>query len=112
MTIWHWHLTRGGHADDGPGTPVGRGPAGVAAGPDAAGARAGRRLGVIGLALVLIAAMDSIRNLPTARSRSPAGRRDSRWWSERGWPVPSSPSSLGSSPRLTCPRRERSLTSR
>jgi len=51
MTTRQWHLTRGRHADDGPGTP--------------ASGSAGRRLGVIGLALVLIAAMDSIRNLPT-----------------------------------------------
>jgi glutamate:GABA antiporter len=53
MTIRPWHLTGGRHSDGGP----------APAGP--AGARGGRRLGVIGLALVLIAAMDSIRNLPT-----------------------------------------------
>jgi len=69
MTIRQWHLTRGRHVDGGPGTPAGQGPAGSTAGsavgPTAAGGSAGRRLGVIGLALVLIAAMDSIRNLPT-----------------------------------------------
>ena len=42
MTIRQWHLPRG-----------------------QAGGFSGRRLGVVGLALVLIAAMDSIRNLPT-----------------------------------------------
>jgi glutamate:GABA antiporter len=60
MTIRQWHLTRGHHADGSTGTT----PAGPAAGAPAGGFST-RRLGVIGLALVLIAAMDSIRNLPT-----------------------------------------------
>jgi len=64
MTIRQWHLTGGRHADGGPGRPAGR-PANPAVGATAAGGSAGRRLGVIGLALVLIAAMDSIRGLPT-----------------------------------------------
>jgi glutamate:GABA antiporter len=68
MTIRQWHLTRGHHADGGPGTLAGERPATTPAGPAAethAGGFSTRRLGVIGLALVLIAAMDSIRNLPT-----------------------------------------------
>jgi amino acid transporter len=74
MTIRHWHLTWGTHADNGAGTLAPTAAAlpavdvtGQAAQP--AGAHVGgltaRRLGVIGLALVLISAMDSIRNLPT-----------------------------------------------
>jgi glutamate:GABA antiporter len=59
MTIRQWHLTRGRHADGGPA------PAEPAAGASTGGGFSTRRLGVIGLALVLIAAMDSIRNLPT-----------------------------------------------
>jgi glutamate:GABA antiporter len=58
MTIRQWHLTRGHHADGGAG------PAEPAA-ESSTGGFSTRRLGVIGLALVLIAAMDSIRNLPT-----------------------------------------------
>jgi glutamate:GABA antiporter len=58
MTIRQWHLTRGHHADG--GAPVAE-PAAEAS----TGGFSTRRLGVIGLALVLIAAMDSIRNLPT-----------------------------------------------
>ena len=60
MSIRQWHLTRGHHADGGTGTPVT--PAGAG---QAGGGFSTRRLGVVGLALVLIAAMDSIRNLPT-----------------------------------------------
>ena len=60
MTTRQWHLTRGRHLDGGTGTLAGDGLA------DPSPARPGaRRLGVIGLALVLIAAMDSIRGLPT-----------------------------------------------
>jgi glutamate:GABA antiporter len=60
MTI---RMHRGDHLDGGPDRPV----AALAepVGEVPAGTRAGRRLGVLGLALVLIAAMDSIRNLPT-----------------------------------------------
>ena len=74
MTIRQWHLTRGGHVDGGPacwwrtGRRPGPGPGGWRPGGWRAGGRAGRvarRLGVVGLALVLISAMDSIRNLPT-----------------------------------------------
>jgi glutamate:GABA antiporter len=61
MTIRQFHLTRGHHVDGGSGTSAG--PAPAAGAP--AGRTGARRLGVIGLALVLIAAMDSIRNLPT-----------------------------------------------
>jgi len=61
MTIRQWHLTRGRHADGGTGTLAGDG----LADPSPAGRPGARRLGVIGLALVLIAAMDSIRGLPT-----------------------------------------------
>ncbi len=61
MTIRQWHLTRGRHADGGTGTLAGDG----LADPSPAGRPGARRLGVIGLALVLISAMDSIRNLPT-----------------------------------------------
>jgi amino acid transporter len=50
MSIQERHLTRGPAVDNG---------------PSGGGGRAARRLGVVGLALVLIAAMDSIRNLPT-----------------------------------------------
>jgi glutamate:GABA antiporter len=60
MTVRQWHLTRGHHADGSPGS----GPAEPAAETHAGGFST-RRLGVVGLALVLIAAMDSIRNLPT-----------------------------------------------
>jgi glutamate:GABA antiporter len=66
MTIRQWHLTHGDHTDGGTATmerPV-TAPAEPAAGTPVRGSGA-RRLGVIGLALVLIAAMDSIRNLPT-----------------------------------------------
>jgi glutamate:GABA antiporter len=68
MTIRQWHLTHGHHADGGTGTLVKERPATTSAEPAAkthAGGFSTRRLGVIGLALVLIAAMDSIRNLPT-----------------------------------------------
>ena len=68
MTIRHWHLTEGRHLDGGPGTLVRERPATAPAEPAGAaraGGSAARRLGVIGLALVLIAAMDSIRGLPT-----------------------------------------------
>ena len=73
MTIRQWHLTRGGHVDGGAGTLMADRPAGGLAGGLAAGVAGGgvaggrvaRRLGVVGLALVLISAMDSIRNLPT-----------------------------------------------
>jgi amino acid transporter len=61
MTTRLSNLTRGRHLDGGSGTSAGPGPAAGAP----AGGTGGRRLGVIGLALVLIAAMDSIRNLPT-----------------------------------------------
>jgi hypothetical protein len=57
MTI---RLHHGNHVDGGTDRPVAD-----PVGEVPAGARAGRRLGVLGLALVLIAAMDSIRNLPT-----------------------------------------------
>ncbi len=74
MTIRQWHLTRGRHGDVGPslapmraGHTATPGAPGIAAEP--AGGHVGgltaRRLGVVGLALVLISAMDSIRNLPT-----------------------------------------------
>ncbi len=63
MTMRQWHLTSGHHVDSGAGTLTVDAPAEPVVAP-AGGARA-RRLGVIGLALVLIAAMDSIRNLPT-----------------------------------------------
>ena len=63
MTIRHWHLTEGEHHD---GVPIGSATdAGVAGSQGRSGARNARRLGVVGLALVLISAMDSIRNLPT-----------------------------------------------
>jgi glutamate:GABA antiporter len=68
MTIRQWHLTGGRHADSGTGSLTAERPVAALAEPlveAPAAARAGRRLGVIGLALVLIAAMDSIRNLPT-----------------------------------------------
>jgi len=71
VTIRQWHLTRGHHLDGGTGTLPGSQPAepairvGSGEKPASAGRPAARRLGVIGLALVLIAAMDSIRNLPT-----------------------------------------------
>ena len=61
MTTRQWHLTRGRHLDGGTGTLAGDG----LADPSPAGRPGARRLGVIGLALVLIAAMDSIRGLPT-----------------------------------------------
>jgi amino acid transporter len=64
MTIRHWHLTHGDHANNaalpGAAPDIATRPTG-----DQAGRRSIRRLGVIGLALVLISAMDSIRNLPT-----------------------------------------------
>jgi glutamate:GABA antiporter len=59
MTIRQWHLTRGRHVDGGPSAGDGL------ADPSPASRPGARRLGVIGLALVLIAAMDSIRGLPT-----------------------------------------------
>ncbi len=69
MTIRQWHLTRGGHVDGGAGLLVADRPGGGAGGGGLAGevpaGRVARRLGVVGLALVLISAMDSIRNLPT-----------------------------------------------
>jgi len=68
MTIRHWHLTRGQHLDGGMGTPTRDGPVTTLTEPvveAAAGGFSARRLGMIGLALVLISAMDSIRNLPT-----------------------------------------------
>ena len=68
MTIRHWHLTRGQHLDGGTGTLSGDRPVTTLTEPiveAAAGGFSARRLGVIGLALVLISAMDSIRNLPT-----------------------------------------------
>jgi amino acid transporter len=69
VTIRQWHLTSGRHADGSTRTLAGERPVTALAEPagqaPASGASAGRRLGVIGLALVLIAAMDSIRNLPT-----------------------------------------------
>ena len=55
MTFNQWHLTRGRRAE---------GDAGPAGTVSSAGGRTARRLGAIGLALVLISAMDSIRNLP------------------------------------------------
>jgi hypothetical protein len=68
VTIRQWHLSRGRHVDGGPGTLAAQGAAGSTAGSQAglasAGGSGGRQLGVVGLALVLIAAMDSIRNLP------------------------------------------------
>jgi len=63
MTIRQWHLTRGHHVDGGTGAVDVARPATAPAEAPAGGFGA-RRLGVIGLALVLIAAMDSIRNLP------------------------------------------------
>ncbi len=63
MTIRQWHLTRGLHVDGGTGALDVARPATTPAEAPAGGFGA-RRLGVIGLALVLIAAMDSIRNLP------------------------------------------------
>jgi glutamate:GABA antiporter len=68
MTIRQWHLTSGDHADGGAGTATMDRPVTVSAEPvteTPARSSGARRLGVIGLALVLIAAMDSIRNLPT-----------------------------------------------
>jgi len=64
MTIRQWHLTRGRHLDGGTGTLAAERPVTALPEPAPSGSRSGRRLGVIGLALVLIAAMDSIRNLP------------------------------------------------
>jgi hypothetical protein len=59
MTIRQWHLTRGRHVDGGPGALAGQGAAGSTAGSPAgrvsAGGSGARRLGVVGLALVLIA---------------------------------------------------------
>jgi glutamate:GABA antiporter len=68
MTTRQWHLTRGHHVDGGTGTLTAQKPVMTPAEPVAeasAGGSGARRLGVVGLALVLIAAMDSIRNLPT-----------------------------------------------
>ncbi len=68
MTVRQWHLTRGDHIDGGTGTLAMDRPVTAPTEPvieaQARGSGA-RRLGVIGLALVLISAMDSIRNLPT-----------------------------------------------
>ena len=69
MTVRQWHLTRADHADGGTGTLILQEPVitpAQTAVPAAAGGAGARRLGVIGLALVLLAAMDSIRNLPTS----------------------------------------------
>ncbi len=73
MTTRQLNPTGGHHLDAGPAGPATAGPATAgqasagqaSAGPASPGRRVGRRLGVIGLALVLISAMDSIRNLPT-----------------------------------------------
>ena len=68
MTIRQWHLTRGQHLDGATGTLTIARPVTTPAEPSVEVPASGfstRRLGVIGLALVLIAAMDSIRNLPT-----------------------------------------------
>jgi amino acid transporter len=80
MTVRHWHLTGGRHADNGTlvieaagpdATPATPATATIAtdAGPGLVDAPSvgltARKLGVVGLALVLISAMDSIRNLPT-----------------------------------------------
>ena len=66
MTVRQWHLPRG-HQDGGTGTLALDRPVSSPAEPaaEAQPGRRARRLGVIGLALVLISAMDSIRNLPT-----------------------------------------------
>jgi glutamate:GABA antiporter len=66
MTIQQRPLTHGDHVGGGTGMLTKDRPAGPAglAGEVPAGRSGARRLGVIGLALVLIAAMDSIRNLP------------------------------------------------
>jgi glutamate:GABA antiporter len=65
MTIRQRHLARGDHASGGTALAGDR-PAATAGlvGEAPAGRSAARPLGVVGLALVLIAAMDSIRNLP------------------------------------------------
>jgi glutamate:GABA antiporter len=75
MTLRQWHLNHGNHVEGAtdtltmerpvtaPAKPVPLAGLGDDAAP--AGRSGARRLGVIGLALVLIAAMDSIRNLPT-----------------------------------------------
>ena len=65
MTIRQWHLTRGDHVDGGTGTLTMDAAVPAPAAGIAAGGSGARRLGVVGLALVLISAMDSIRNLPT-----------------------------------------------
>ena len=68
MTIRQWHLTRGQHLDGATSTLTIARPVTTPAEPSVEVPASGfstRRLGVIGLALVLIAAMDSIRNLPT-----------------------------------------------
>lgn len=66
MIIQQRHLTRGDHVGGGTGVLAKDRPAAPAGlvGEVPAGKSGARRLGVIGLALVLIAAMDSIRNLP------------------------------------------------
>ena len=66
MIIQQRHLTGGDHAGGGTGVLAKDRPAAPAGlvGEVPAGKSGARRLGVIGLALVLIAAMDSIRNLP------------------------------------------------
>ena len=66
MIIQQRHLTGGDHAGGGTGVLAKDRPAALAGlvGEVPAGKSGARRLGVIGLALVLIAAMDSIRNLP------------------------------------------------
>ncbi len=66
MTTRQWHLTRGREHPDDAGTlavETGVPTAGLVG--EAPTGRMARRLGVVGLALVLISAMDSIRNLPT-----------------------------------------------
>ena len=74
MTIQHLHPTRGRHSEKGaephlisPRDSASTGAPGAVTQPAAGrvGGLSPRRLGVIGLALVLISAMDSIRNLPT-----------------------------------------------
>jgi glutamate:GABA antiporter len=74
MTIQHLHPTRGRHSEKGaephlisPRDSASTGAPGAVTQPAAGrvGCLIPRRLGVIGLALVLISAMDSIRNLPT-----------------------------------------------
>jgi amino acid transporter len=73
MTTRQWHLSRSHHHAEAAGTlsAAGATAATTTDAPldgltgDAPAGRTARRLGVVGLALVLISAMDSIRNLPT-----------------------------------------------